>query len=159
LHGIVFWMMGSLDEPNTILVKIVFYSSLAGLIMSYFFARPLNALRLGHEKAHHLGINTNTTIRILFIVASLLTGICVAVAGIIGFVGLVIPHLIRNIIGTDYRILLAGSFLGGSLFLIICDIIARTIIMPNELPIGVITGMVGGLVFIVVLARTRLKFT
>lgn len=159
LHGIIFWMMGSLDEPNTILVKIIFYSSLAGLFMSYFFARPLNALRLGHEKAHHLGINTTTTIRILFVVASLLTGICVAVAGIIGFVGLVIPHLIRNIIGTDYRILLAGSFLGGSLFLIICDIIARTIIMPNELPIGVITGMVGGLVFIVVLARTRLKFT
>ena len=159
LHGIIFWMMGSLDEPNAVLIKVVLYSSLTGLLMSYFFARPLNALRLGQEKAHHLGINTNTTIRILFVIASLLTGICVAVAGIIGFVGLVIPHLVRNIIGSDYRILLVGSFLGGSFFLIISDIIARTIIMPNELPIGVITGMVGGIVFIFVLARTRLKFS
>ena len=159
LHGIIFWMMGSLDEPNAVLIKVVFYSSLTGLLLSYFFARPLNALRLGQEKAHHLGINTNTTIRILFVIASLLTGICVAVAGIIGFVGLVIPHLVRNIIGSDYRILLVGSFLGGSFFLIISDIIARTIIMPNELPIGVITGMVGGIVFIFVLARTRLKFS
>ncbi|HKM94854.1 MAG TPA: iron ABC transporter permease [Prolixibacteraceae bacterium] len=157
LHGIVFWMMGSLDEPNEMLINIVLYSSIAGLFIAYFFARPLNALRLGQDKAQHLGINTSATIRILFVVASLLTGICVAVAGIIGFVGLVIPHLIRNIVGADYRILLVGSFLGGSIFLIFCDIIARTIIMPNELPIGVITGMVGGVIFIIVLARTRLK--
>jgi iron complex transport system permease protein len=157
LHGIIFWMMGSLDEPNTLLIKIVFYSSVAGLLLSYLFANPLNALRLGQEKARHLGINTPVTIRILFIIASLLTGICVATAGIIGFVGLVIPHLIRNLIGPDYRILLAGSFLGGSLFLILCDIVARTVIIPNELPIGVITGIVGGIVFIIVLSRTRLK--
>ncbi|HOO83629.1 MAG TPA: iron ABC transporter permease, partial [Prolixibacteraceae bacterium] len=76
LHGIIFWMMGSLDEPNAVLIKVVLYSSLTGLLLSYFFARPLNALRLGQEKAHHLGINTNTTIRILFVIASLLTGIC-----------------------------------------------------------------------------------
>ncbi|MCF8361066.1 MAG: iron ABC transporter permease [Prolixibacteraceae bacterium] len=157
LHGIVFWMMGSLDEPNTILIRILLYSSISGLIIAYLFARPMNALRLGEEKARHLGINTNVTLRILFIVASLLTGFCVAVAGVIGFVGLVIPHIIRNIIGSDYRILLIGSFLGGSLFLIVSDIIARTIISPNELPIGVITGIIGGLVFIIVLARTGLK--
>lgn len=157
LHGIIFWMMGSLDEPNKLLIDIVLYSSISGLFITYFFARPLNALRLGEEKARHLGINTIATIRILFIVASLLTGICVAVAGIIGFVGLVIPHIIRNIIGPDYRVLLIGSFLGGSFFLLVCDIIARTVILPNELPIGVITGMVGGLVFILVLARTGFK--
>ncbi|MBN1768138.1 MAG: iron ABC transporter permease [Prolixibacteraceae bacterium] len=157
LHGIIFWMMGSLDEPNTMLIRIMFYSALAGLVIAYLFARPLNALRLGEEKARHLGINTNATLRILFIVASLLTGFCVAVAGIIGFVGLVIPHIMRNITGSDYRILLGSSFLGGSFFLIVSDIIARTIISPNELPIGVITGIVGGLVFIIVLARTGLK--
>lgn len=157
LHGIVFWMMGSLDEPNTLLIRTLLFSSISGLIIAYLFARPMNALRLGEEKARHLGINTNVTLRILFIVASLLTGFCVAVAGVIGFVGLVIPHIIRNIIGSDYRILLIGSFLGGSLFLIVCDIIARTIISPNELPIGVITGIIGGLVFIIVLARTGLK--
>jgi iron complex transport system permease protein len=87
-----------------------------------------------------------------------LTGVAVSVAGVIGFLGLVIPHLVRLIIGNDYRVLLGGSFLGGAIFLIICDTIARTIITPNELPIGVITGFAGGLVFIVVLSRTKSKF-
>lgn len=157
LHNIIFWTMGSLDEPDSNLIKIMLFSSIAGLIISYFFARPLNALRLGEKKAMHLGVNSSTTIRILFIVASLLTGICVSVAGIIGFVGLIIPHIIRQIIGNDYRVLLLGSYLGGSLFLVISDILARTVISPNELPIGVITGMVGGLVFIIVLSKAKSK--
>jgi len=155
LQSIVFWVMGSLDESNTMLIRIALYSSLAGLIITYFFAQPLNALRLGNAKAKHLGINTDVTVRLLFFVASLLTGIAVSVAGVIGFVGLVIPHLVRLFIGNDYRILLAGSFLGGAIFLVLSDTIARTIIAPNELPIGVITGFAGGLVFIVVLSRSR----
>uniref|UniRef100_UPI003217201D FecCD family ABC transporter permease n=1 Tax=uncultured Draconibacterium sp. TaxID=1573823 RepID=UPI003217201D len=158
LQSIVFWVMGSLDESNNLLIRIAFYSSVAGLVLTYFFAQPLNALRLGEVKARHLGINTNITIKLLFFVASLLTGIAVAVAGVIGFVGLVIPHIVRLIIGNDYRILIAGSFLGGSIFLILCDTIARTIIAPNELPIGVITGFAGGLVFIVVLSRSKSHF-
>ncbi|QIA09003.1 FecCD family ABC transporter permease [Draconibacterium halophilum] len=158
LHNIVFWVMGSLDESNNSLIAIAFYSSLAGLAISYFFAQTLNALRLGEVKARHLGINTGLAIKLLFFVASLLTGIAVSVAGVIGFVGLVIPHVIRLVIGNDYRILLAGSFLGGAIFLILSDIIARTIISPNELPIGVITGFVGGLVFIIVLSRSKSHF-
>jgi iron complex transport system permease protein len=157
LNSIVFWVMGSLDEPDMFLIKIVFYTSIAGLLISYLFANQLNALRLGETKAKHLGINTGLTIRILFITASLLTGICVSVVGVIGFVGLVIPHLLRLIIGSDYRILMLSSFIGGSIFIILCDLISRTIIAPNELPIGVITGMIGGLVFIVVLIRTKTK--
>ena len=155
LHGIVFWIMGSLDEPNKMLIQITLYSALAGLLISYLFARPLNALLLGQEKAAYLGINSKTTIRLLFIIASLLTGICVSVAGVIGFVGLVIPHLIRLIAGSDYRFLLIGSFLGGGLFLILSDIVARSIISPNELPIGVITGIAGGILFIIVLNQSR----
>jgi iron complex transport system permease protein len=158
LQSIVFWVMGSLDESNILLIKIALYSSIAGLILTYFFAQPLNALRLGEVKAKHLGINTNVTVKLLFFVASLLTGIAVSVAGVIGFVGLVIPHIIRLIIGNDYRILIAGSFLGGSIFLILCDTIARTIISPSELPIGVITGFAGGIVFIVVLSRSKSHF-
>jgi iron complex transport system permease protein len=80
------------------------------------------------------------------------------VAGVIGFVGLVIPHLVRLIIGNDYRIIIGSSFLGGAIFLILSDTVARTIISPNELPIGVITGFVGGLVFIAVLTRSKSKF-
>ena len=157
LNSIIFWIMGSLDEPNRVLVKAVFYISLAGLSISYLLANPLNALRLGESKAKHLGVNTTFTIRSLFILASVLTGISVSVAGVIGFVGLIIPHLLRLIIGSDNRILLIASFLGGSIFILISDIIARTIIAPNELPIGVITGMIGGLVFIIVMSRSKMK--
>jgi iron complex transport system permease protein len=158
LQSIVFWVMGSLDESNDLLINIAFYSALTGLCLTYFLAQPLNALRLGEVKARHLGINTNLVIKILFVIASLLTGIAVSVAGVIGFVGLVIPHLVRLIIGNDYRVLIAGSFIGGAVFLIVSDTIARTIISPNELPIGVITGMAGGLVFIVVLSRSKSHF-
>ncbi len=155
IHSIIFWIMGSLDEPNTTLIRITIIASLSGLLISIFFARPLNALRLGENKARNLGINSNKTIRILFLIASLLTGICVSVAGVIGFVGLIIPHIIRSLMGSDYRFLLLGSFLGGSFFLIVCDILARTIIAPNELPIGVITGIVGGVVFIIMLSKVK----
>jgi iron complex transport system permease protein len=158
IQSIVFWVMGSLDESNSMLINVAFYSSIAGLFLTYFFAQPLNALRLGEVKAKHLGINTNITIKLLFVVASLLTGVAVSVAGVIGFVGLVIPHLVRLVIGNDYRIIIGSSFLGGAIFLIICDTIARTIISPNELPIGVITGFAGGIVFILVLSRTKSKF-
>jgi iron complex transport system permease protein len=157
LHSIIFWTMGSLDESNAKLINAMLIASISGLIIAILFAQPLNALRLGEAKAKHLGINSTAIIRIMFVVASLLAGLCVAVGGIIGFVGLIIPHIIRSVIGSDYRILLIGSFLGGSFFLIASDILARTIIAPNELPIGVITGILGGLVFIVVLSRSKHK--
>lgn len=157
IHGIVFWMMGSLNESNSTLITVMIILSFSCLIMSYLFVMPLNALRLGEEKARHLGFNANSVIRILFIITSLLTGACIAVAGVIGFVGLVIPHIVRLWVGTDYRILLISSFLSGGIFLILCDIIARTVISPNELPIGVITGIVGGIAFIILLSNTRRK--
>ena len=158
IQRIVFWVMGSLEQTNVLLIRIAFYTAISGLILTYFFVQPLNALRLGEVKAKHLGINTNVTIKLLFFVASLLTGVAVSVAGVIGFVGLVIPHLVRLIIGNDYRIIIGSSFLGGAIFMILSDTLARTIISPNELPIGIITGFVGGLVFIVVLSRSKSKF-
>ncbi len=157
LQSIIFWIMGSLGETNKLLISIAFWSSISGLLISYMFVHPLNALRLGEEKAKLLGINTDIVIRILFVLASILTGACVSIAGIIGFVGLVIPHLSRLIVGNDYRILLITSFIGGGVFVILSDVLSRIIISPNELPIGVITGMVGGFVFVVVLSRS--KFT
>lgn len=155
IHGIVFWIMGSLNESNTAMIGAMVVLSIVCLLISYLFVMPLNALRLGEEKARHLGINSNATIRILFVITSVLTGACIAVGGVIGFVGLVIPHIVRLFVGSDYRIMLVSSFLSGSIFLILCDIIARTIISPNELPIGVITGIVGGVVFIVLLSRSQ----
>lgn len=155
IHGIVFWIMGSLNESNTAMIVAMVVLSIVCLLIAYLFVMPLNALRLGEEKARHLGINSNVTIRILFIITSVLTGACIAVAGVIGFVGLVIPHIVRLFVGSDYRIMLVSSFLSGSIFLILCDIIARTIISPNELPIGVITGIVGGVAFIILLSRSQ----
>ncbi len=157
LHGIIFWIMGSLDEPDMALIYMTLILALVSLFASYLFVQPLNALRLGEEKAKHLGINTDTTIKLLFLLASLLAGVCVAVAGVIGFVGLIIPHLMRLLVGSDYRILLISSFLSGSVFLVLSDVIARTIISPNELPIGVITGIVGGIVFLLMMSRASSK--
>lgn len=153
LHGIVFWIMGSLEEPNWFLIKLVVFVSILGLIISYVFCVDLNAFSLGEEEALHLGINIERTKRLLFIIASLLTGCSVSVAGIIGFVGLVVPHFVRMLVGGDHRILLISSFLCGAGFLIFCDTLARTIISPMELPVGVITGILGGSLFVYALAK------
>lgn len=157
LYGIVFWIMGSLDEPDISLIFITLIVAVVTLLLAYLFVQPLNALRLGEERAKHLGINTDVAIKILFLLASLLAGVSVAVAGVIGFVGLIIPHLMRLLFGTDYRILLITSFLSGSIFLVLSDIVARKIIAPNELPIGVITGIAGGIVFLFMMSRSSAK--
>jgi len=153
LHGIIFWVMGSLGQPNWFLIKAMLLVSVSLLVVSYFFCLDLNAFSLGEEQALHLGINIERTKRLLFIIASLLTGFSVSVAGIIGFVGLVIPHFVRMFVGGDHRILLVSSFLCGAGFLIFCDTLARTIIAPMELPVGVITGILGGSLFVYALYR------
>ncbi len=158
IHGIVFWVMGSLEEPNEFLIKMTVAFSMAGLVAAYFFSMNLNALALGEEEAMHLGVNVDRTKKFFFLVASVLTGICVSVAGIIGFVGLVVPHFVRMFTGSDHRILFIGSFLAGASFLIFCDTIARTIIAPLELPVGVITGIIGGSVFIYALSRKKVMW-
>jgi iron complex transport system permease protein len=153
LHGIVFWVMGSLEEPNWLLIKLALGISIFGLAASYLFCFNLNAFSLGEEEAHHLGINVERTKRLLFIIASLLTGFSVSVAGIIGFVGLIVPHFMRILIGGDHRILLISSFLCGASFLIFCDTLARIVISPLELPVGVITGLLGGILFVYTLSK------
>lgn len=155
LQGIIFWIMGSLDEPNGFLIRIALGVSLLFLFATYFFHSDLNALALGEEEALHLGVPVERTKRLLFIITSLLIGVSVAVAGMIGFVGLVVPHFMRRIVGRDHRILLVASFLAGGIFLVFCDTIARTVIAPLELPVGVITGILGGSLFVWVLTRER----
>jgi len=155
LQNIVLWIMGSLDEPNTTLIKMTLFGSLAGLVISYFFCFDLNALLLGEDEAANLGVNTTRTKKYLFILASFLTGLSVSIAGIIMFAGLIVPHFMRMIAGTDHRILLISSFLAGAAFLVLCDVIARVIISPLELPVGVITGIIGGIVFIWALSRKQ----
>ena len=157
LHGIIFWIMGSLEEPNRALIKIMSAVFVFGFFVSCLFWRDLNALALGEEEAIHLGINTEKTKRVLFLLSSLLTGCAVSVCGIIGFVGLVVPHLARLFVGGDHRILLISSALVGGIFLILSDTLARTIIAPLELPVGVITGIVGGSIFVWFLNKRQAK--
>lgn len=157
LHGILFWIMGSLEESNLPLIKLVSLIILTGIAISFLFSRELNVLSLGEEEALHLGVNIERTKRILFILGSLIAGVAVSVSGIIGFVGLLIPHFMRLFVGPDHRILLPASCLAGGIFLIASDTLAKTIISPLELPVGVITGILGGSLFIYFLTKRRLK--
>jgi cobalamin transport system permease protein len=158
LPGIIFWIMGSLQESSTTLIAAILCISLSGLIVALLFSIDLNVLSLGEEEAFHLGVRVERQKKILFLLASIVTGCCVSVTGIIGFVGLVIPHAMRLLVGGDHRILLPASFLSGAAFLILCDTIARLIIAPVELPVGVLTGLIGGSLFIYILSRKGASF-
>jgi iron complex transport system permease protein len=149
--------MGSLEESNFSLIKLVSLIILAGIAISFFFSRDLNVLSLGEEEALHLGVNIERTKRILFVLGSLIAGVAVSVSGIIGFVGLLVPHFMRLFVGPDHRILLPTSCLAGGIFLIASDTLARTIISPLELPVGVITGILGGTLFIYFLTKKTLR--
>lgn len=157
LHGIVFWIMGSLEQPEPFLIWFMLGTSGLGLLISYFFCSALNALSLGEEEALHLGINVPRVRQALFLLASILAGFSVAVTGVIGFVGLVIPHFVRLLFGMDHRIILIAAYLTGAAFLILCDTLARTIIAPLELPVGVITGLIGGILFVYALSQKEIS--
>lgn len=155
IHKILFWMMGGLYETHPVLLKVACISIIPVSIYLFSKANTLNALSLGDEQAIHLGIDIYKQRRSLFILSTILTGIAVSVSGIIGFVGLVVPHFVRTIAGTDHRILLPASFLLGGSFLVMCDTLARTVISPIELPVGVITGIVGGSLFLYFLMKSK----
>ncbi|MHC1584661.1 MAG: FecCD family ABC transporter permease, partial [Candidatus Syntropharchaeia archaeon] len=130
LHQIVFWLMGGLWNADWNDVKMVTIPISLGIFMIYFFARDLNAMLLGEETAHHLGVSVENVKKILLLLASLITATAVSVSGIIGFVGLIIPHIVRLVVGPDHRILLPSSAFVGGIFLIWTDTLARTIIAP-----------------------------
>ncbi len=157
LQAIVFCLIGSLAETDWYLVWAILAVALGGLLVSYFFCFDLNALGLGEEEAQHLGISVERTKRFLLVLASILTGVSVSVSGAIGFVGLVVPHFVRMIVGVDHRILLVSSFLAGGSFLIFCDALAKIVASPVELPVGVVTGILGGILFIYSLTRKEIS--
>jgi len=155
LRTLTFWNLGSLGGATW--TAVVSVSPLIGLssLATLRFARPLNALLLGEDEAGHLGYNIDSLKRRLVLLTALSVGAAVAVAGIIGFVGLVVPHLLRLILGPDHRLLLPGSALLGAALLLGADLIARTIVAPAELPIGIVTAIVGGPFFMFLLQRGR----
>ncbi len=143
MQEIVFWMMGSLANRNWSDVGVLLPYFLLGLTYLLFQQRDLNIIALGERAATHLGMNVERKKIIILVVGSLLTAAAVSVVGIIGFVGLIVPHLMRLLIGPDHRILLPVSCLAGAIFLLWSDTLARTLIASREIPIGVITAFVG----------------
>jgi len=153
LHSIIFWLMGdlSLSKYNEIIIVTPFV--IVGCLIIYLHAHPLNLIVTGEETALQLGVEVERVKRLLLITASLITGVVVSVSGVIGFVGLIVPHMMRMVFGSDHRLLLPVSGLFCLSFLVLADTIARTIIAPVELPVGVITAIFGAPFFIYLLRR------
>lgn len=154
VRSAMLWLTGDLASAETGLAAVVAAFVIPGAAILFLFSRELNVITLGEEKAAHLGVETGLVKKILFLTASLITGACVSAAGVIGFVGLLVPHLMRRFTGPDHRLLVPASVLGGAIFLPLCDALARTMIAPVELPVGVITGIFGGVFFLIFLVRS-----
>ncbi|WP_078414906.1 FecCD family ABC transporter permease [Priestia abyssalis] len=153
LRQIVNWLLGSVSMRGWTYIKLFLPFFTAGMLILFLYLRDLNVLTFGDEIAQSLGVNVWRSKILILFGASLLTGGAVAVSGTIGFVGLVVPHVTRLYLGSNYRHLLPLSFLNGGSFLVLADLIARTIITPRELPIGVITALVGAPAFAVLFIR------
>jgi len=155
LRDLTFWQLGSLAGSTWLKIGASGPIILAGLVASPFLARGLNALALGEATAAHLGVPVQRLKHVAIVMVSAVVGACVAVSGGIGFVGIVVPHLLRLAIGPDNRYLLPASALLGGILLLIADAISRTIVAPAELPIGIVTAAAGAPVFLWILLRKR----
>ncbi len=153
LHSMVFWLMGDLSTAGWKKILLVILPVFLGSFLLIISALELNAMALGEEEALHLGIQTEKLRLKIFLIGSMMIAIVVSFTGLIGFVGLVIPHISRLLVGPDHRIMLPVSALIGAAFLIFCDTLARTIIAPTEIPIGAITAIIGAPLFIHLLKR------
>jgi iron complex transport system permease protein len=159
LIGIVAWIAGGFTNITWTHVYVVFPFVLVGTLLAYFFTKDLNMLSMGDDTAQHLGVNTERVRQILLLIGSLITGAVVSISGVIGFVGLIIPHMTRLVIGPDHRILLPTSAIVGAIFLILCDSLARVATGASELPVGVITALAGTPFFIYLLRKRKTSYS
>lgn len=149
------WLMGNLDVSSYRPIVAALPLTLVAFTAFAWLPRSLNLLTMGPEAAASRGVNVLTTQRLAFLSASLATGAAVSLAGPIGFIGIVIPHLVRLLVGSDHRVVLPASACFGAAFLVVCDVGARTVMSPLELPVGVITALIGGPFFLWLLIRSR----
>lgn len=159
LRATVLWLMGNITEKSP---EVLWFSGIAicaGAIALFTLAHKLNALSLGDHEAKGLGINTAKTKMAAFGLTALITAVAVSLSGLIGFVGLIVPHAVRLILGPDHRILLPTSAITGAIFLVIADTIARSAFGAEQLPVGVITAIAGGPFFLILLAKYSRKLT
>ncbi|MCZ7601884.1 MAG: iron ABC transporter permease [Melioribacteraceae bacterium] len=153
LRTAVFWLIGNLSFSGMNEVLIVLPIVLIGSVVLFFFSQKYNTLALGSKTAQQLGINAPFVKNFSYIIASIIVGAAVSVSGIIGFVGLLVPHIVRLIFGIDNRIVIPASFLLGASYLILADLFARSLMAPSELPVGAITALIGAPVFIYLLRK------
>lgn len=151
---IIFWLMGSFAAATWKGVVLVGCALLVGIATALFYSRDLNIMSLGRRSSDTLGVETAATRRILLLTASLVTAVCVAVTGIIGFIGLIVPHLMRFVVGPDNRKLIPVSALAGAILLLYADTITRAV-LPVEVPIGVLTALIGGPFFCLIFRRKQ----
>jgi iron complex transport system permease protein len=154
VQSAVLWIMGSLAGASWRSVALAAAYTLPAALLLLGLARPLNLMAIGEETAHYLGADVERVKRMALALAALLTAAGVAVAGVIGFVGLVVPHAIRMLVGSDHRALLPLSFMGGAAFLVLCDVVAQLVLAPTQVPVGVITAFVGVPLFLLLLRRS-----
>lgn len=159
LRGVVFWLMGNLGSTPWDRLLWVAPVQLAAVLGMLFYAPTLNALLLGEAEAQYLGFNVERSKRVLILLVALCVGLSVSLAGVIGFVGLVVPHLLRRVVGADHRILLPASALLGAVLVLVADWLSRTLLAPTEIPVGILMALTGGPFFIWLLMTTRYRFS
>ncbi len=155
VHGAMWWLWGSMQVYDFRLLLATGTVVISGAIVIFLFAQDLNAVSLGEEEAVHLGINAESLKKLVFFITSLITAVLVSTCGIIGFVGLIIPHMVRLIVGPNHKILIPSACILGAAFMVFCDMLSRTLFAPLEIPIGVITAVIGAPIFIILLKRKQ----
>jgi iron complex transport system permease protein len=153
IRSFTFWLLGDLSGTSKAMLPVTIVIAIAGALTLTLNARSLNLLMLGERDAFDLGVEVGRVRIVVFLVASLLVGSSVAASGSVGYVGLVVPHLARLSLGSDNRISIPAAALGGAVFVIVADTLARTVIAPRELPVGAITALIGAPLFIYLLKR------
>lgn len=159
LYSAFMWLMGNLAFFDERILPMVIILVMAGVVILCCLGNVINIISLGNEKSNSLGINTARTVKYIFLLSSLITACIVSCCGVIGFVGLMIPHITRKFVGNNNKVLMPFSAVVGAIFLLICDTVSRTVIAPVEIPIGVITSIIGGLFFVFLLLRKAGKIS
>ena len=155
IKAITFWTMGSLAGSSYRNAAMLLAVLIAGAAVLFSLAGELNAFAVGEDNALHVGVDVRRVRLTVLVTVSVLIGVCVSIGGTIAFVGLVTPHMVRLLTGPNHRRLLPASLFGGATFLMLCDLAARTVLRPVELPVGVVTSLLGAALFVVILCKTR----
>lgn len=155
LQQILYWLMGDLNGREWDHVQLLIIPFIVCSLLFFGYRQQLDILLLGEDEAKNLGVHVQRTRNLLLVTASLLTGVCVSLTGAIGFVGLIVPHMIRLIIGPTHRYLIPASIVGGALFLMLADLLARLVIRPAEIQIGIVTAFFGAPFFIYLILRQK----